>query len=469
MSDLWGAVPQVRWSGNRVEPPVVESPTEPSVTANVAASGVVQLQESATTAEARPSGLPSTTIPISPGESGPVQTTSGVNPTIARTDIAGAATSAEAGQSADDVVDAADPQSVFTDTSVEQIERLKAALDDDAERAKSPPRAVAGGHDVRVRVESMLARARHLFDIGQTREARHTAKVAHDLGDSARLDYSPDEERPIDLVQRIDDHLRVTAEQAASKQQDLPETLANQPPVEPGPVEAGPAGKRDIREDKGADPESAKQRRDWGYGLTVFRRDRKPAANERANSNPPPAGNLPTVTPIPAVVLTAPELDMETDGAVMQANRSLSLAKTEEAAPNRSERLPRDASAPIALAPYQRREFRSDLGETVQDPPVSEPDAEVEHQDLGGIEQEWPREIAENSPRAEDEAIVPPVEFEEVKPLTPFRDVAGAAMQDLDEAEPIESPRGSSGWLMGAAIFGICAAVAIFWYRRGAT
>lgn len=465
MSDLWGAVPQVRRLGGRAEVPTIEQPAEPSVTANVAGAGVQKQSELAVPTDPRSPSSSDAFTPSSPIDTGSIQTSVAVNPPANRPDDGDVERAApENGLAPDDAIDTTDPQSVFADTSVEQIERLKAALDDDAERANSPPRAVAGGHDVRVRVESMLARARQLFDLGQTREARHTAKIAHDLGDSARLDYSPDEERPIDLVQRIDDHLRVTAEQAAVQHGNAPDSLANQPVAEPEPAESViPNG----REDKAADPESAKQRRDWGYGLTVFRRDRKPGVTDRANVAPGPATTLPAVTPIPAVVLVPPELDTETDGAVVQANRSLSLAKVEETTPTRQAR---DASAPIAFAPYQRRKVSSELSDSVQDDSSSETDPEIETQDIGALDQAWPPEITDKSAIAEEEeVIVAPVEFEEVKPLTPFRDVAAAALSDVSEVEQIERPQQSFGWIAGAAVFGICAAIAIFWYRRGAT
>lgn len=455
MSDLW--------SGGRAEVPTVEQPAEPSVTANVAAAGVQKQSELTLPGDPGSAVATSGLAPTSSIDSGSVQAPATVDQTASRLDGSALGRPApENGLATEEVVDTADPQSVFADTSVEQIERLKAALDDDAERVNSPPRAVAGGHDVRVRVESMLARARQLFDLGQTREARHTAKIAHDLGDSARLDYSPDEERPIDLVQRIDDHLRVTAEQAAVKQADAPDSLANQPAAAGTPGESNSPNRR---EEKGAEPDSVKQRRDWSYGLTVFRRDRKPTASERANASPAPAAALPDVTPIPAVVLTAPELEMETDGAVVQANRSLSLAKAEDTTPTRQAR---DASAPIAFAPYHRRETRPEIDDS-RDAPSSESEPEIESQDIDALQQSWPRETAENSATASDEAILAPVEFEEVKPLTPFRDVAGATLSDLNEVEQVEPARGSRGWMAGAAAFGICAAIAVFWYRRGAT
>lgn len=462
MSDLWGAVPPMRWLEGRVDPPTVEPPAEPSVTANVAAAGIASQSEMADSADARPPSSTSAQVPASTVDTNSVQTTAAADQSASplEGDTVGR-TAFENGSRIDEMVDATDPQSVFADGSVEQIERLKAALDDDAERANAPPRAVAGGHDVRVRVESMLARARQLFDLGQTREARHTAKIAHDLGDSARLDYAPDEERPIDLVQRIDDHLRVAAEQATAKPTDAPDALANQP------VGAGSPGESitpNRREDKGADPDATKQRRDWSYGLTVFRRDRKSTSTEKANALPGPESTLPVVTSIPAVVLAEPELDVEKDGAVVQANRSLSLSKVEDVTPVRQAR---DASAPIAFAPYHRRETPGELND-LQDAPSRESEPEIETQDIESLEQHWPRETADKSAAA-DEVILAPVEFEEVKPLTPFRDVAGAALSDLNEVEQVEPARGSVSWMLGAGGFGICAAIAIFWYRRGAT
>src|SRR5262249_21123283 len=123
------------------------------------------------------------------------------------------------------------PEAVVSEPSNSQIERLKAALDDDAERAKEPSRQLSN-HDVRVRVESLLQRSRNLFDLGQLREARHTAKIAHELGDSAKLDYSPDEERPIDLVQRIEDQLKEADALAAAKPAEpSPEPIAAAAPI----------------------------------------------------------------------------------------------------------------------------------------------------------------------------------------------------------------------------------------------
>ena len=249
MSDLWDAVPQVRWSGSRTDPTAAPVKAEPSVAANVATTAEpirggdrvdrepVRAQLVSPAGDSRPPNANAVETTLGSDSAGDPTATSlspGVSPSSGAPASSGVHASSEvaitAGGDSETVrVAGSTPQDVLNDPSTDQIARLKAALNDDTERAKSPARQVGGAHDVRVRVESMLARARRLFDLGQLREARHAAKTAHDLGDSARLDYSPDEERPIDLVQRIDSQLNGSTGQAGSTS---PQTAA--PPRTPG-------------------------------------------------------------------------------------------------------------------------------------------------------------------------------------------------------------------------------------------
>ncbi len=478
MSDLWDAVPQVRWSGSRIDPTTEPVKAEPSVTANVATTaeptqGIVQVDPE--------SGQSSSVTPaddLMAPEFDSIQTVSGSSPQDVATSSSGVAT-ANIGQPEDDLVAGSAPQDVFADSSVDQIERLKAALSDDAERAKSPPRQAGGAHDVRVRVESMLTRARRLFDLGQLREARHAAKIAHDLGDSARLDYSPDEERPIDLVQRIDSQLKESTGQAESNSPQITDASGNRPAPNANSTQAGRAAQDDPRTVKEPETDSASRpRRDWG--LNVFRRDRKMPHTDQATATPsaPPGQALGSAQP--AVVQMSFEADAdspeESGAAVVQANRSLTLIKasgTPETPGTQAARIHRqsfDSSTPIGYAPYQRTARDGESNEVLLD--TSDPELEVEQSpETESDPRVWPLDVDESPTRPiVDESTPPPADVEEVKPLSPFHDVAGHSSSDVAASVPADDLNSANwNWLAGIAAFGICALIAVFWYRRGAT
>ncbi len=478
MSDLWDAVPQVRWSGSRIDPTTEPDKAEPSVTANVATAaepttGVVPVDPE--------SGLSSTGTSdgdLMAPDFDAIQTVSGSSRLEDATLSPGVAT-ANIGEPDDAPVAGSAPQDVFADSSVDQIERLKAALSDDAERAKSPPRQASGAHDVRVRVESMLTRARRLFDLGQLREARHAAKIAHDLGDSARLDYSPDEERPIDLVQRIDSQLQESAGQDESNSAQTANSSGNQPAPNTNPTQAGRAAQDDPRAVKDPEPDSASRpRRDWG--LNVFRRDRKMPPTDQATATPSaPVGTAPG-SAVPAVVQMSFEADAdsseESGAAVVQANRSLTLIKaseTFEASETQAARIHRqsfDSSTPIGYAAFQRTARDGESSEALLDTD----DPELDTQQPTETESDpraWPLDVDEPPARPiVDESTPPPADVEEVKPLSPFHDVAGHSSSDVAASVPADNLNTANwNWLAGIAAFGICALIAVFWYRRGAT
>ncbi|MBS0206529.1 MAG: hypothetical protein JSS49_26875 [Planctomycetes bacterium] len=362
--------------------------------------------------------------------------------------------------------------SADSQSSADPIERLKAALHEDVERARTAPRLSSGAHEVRVRVESMLEKSRRLFDLGQLREARHTAKIAHDLGDSARLDYLPDEERPIDLVQRIDDQMR-EVEQA--KEAALSTATATQrpepvPPAAPKTV-VGSASK-DSQSTKPPEADAvARQKRDWSYGLNVFRRDRKPGGTEpnTVPSTQPSAVSLPVQMGIEAEPSSA-SLE-NSDGAVVQANRSLTLNRDPEQSDERVERQPRDLSSPIAYVAYPRGGRREEPEDELQPHVATEPEVEQQAPDFEARFEERSLDATSIPPaRIEEDATPPPAEFDEVKPIAPARDRSGQSVPEAAPPLASETRRPTSGgWLYGIAGFAVCAVFAGIWYRRGAT
>jgi hypothetical protein len=500
MNDLWGAVPQVRWSGTRVDPPADAVKAEPSVTANVAMTAESPpVDESAIESEA---GRPPVVTPVSalqPTESDANGSTPGAmtetqrSPALPSEVVDG--DSGRFDRNPDDRnPDVMEPDAgidshpLLADSSSDQIERLKAALSDDAERAKSPPRQPGGAHDVRVRVEAMLARARRLFDLGQLREARQAAKVAHDLGDSARLDYSPDEERPIDLVQRIESQLQEskgqpesTAEQSTVAQSRTTSSgespdRRSEPTVHS--AQTGSAPRDDFRTAKEPETDPAsRHRRDWG--LNVFRRDRKTPATEPVAAIPStPPRSAPESAGSPVVQMSLElggESPEDAGHAVVQANRSLTLtpggdASAAEASAEDSGRRSFDSSFPIGRAPFQRIPPDAESRQAMLD--FSDPDVEVRQSpEPEPAAEPWPLDAQVPPVRPTlDEPAPPPADAEEVKPLSPFHDVSDQSLPDIVESvRPDNSKPVAWSWLVGIAGFGVCALIAMFWYRRGAT
>ena len=141
--------------------------------------------------------------------------------------------------------------------------------------------------------------------------------------------YSPDEERPIDLVHRIDDQMQTTAEVSSNPATDL----ADSGESNPSKAEASKTAQRD---------ESTGFSWRRGSGIGVFRRERKPATSEEASPS------LASVSESPRVSMG---LDLVDDSAtnsrqaVVQANRSVALSSFASSRGEASDVGPQDADA----------------------------------------------------------------------------------------------------------------------------
>ena len=348
------------------------------------------------------------------------------------------------------------------DGGEDQLERLKAALNDDARRSTEPNRTASLSGDARLRVDSLLGRARRLFDGGRLSEARQTAQIAQELGETARLDYSPDEERPIDLVHRIGDQLQ-------AKQEPLDETGAENSDV-------ADADRSQSEKHPGIDPKTAATEspgnRSWllGRGMNVFRRDRKPAATE-AVIIPAAADNAP-----PQVSLSL-ELDDEaganTDSraAVVQANRSVALSTVSS-----PERATREPIRPQATGRDDGEEsLRSNQPSDEADSAASEfqeSGQSATNADNSDRSLDDPANFsADSGPQLmTDETATPPPALEDVRPVSPFRNVAGTKKALHSSHSDRIEPRGTNwGWAAGAACLLASSLLALACYRRGAT
>lgn len=89
----------------------------------------------------------------------------------------------------------------------QRIQQLKAALTADAELLENEQVAEAQRHPLQLRAEALAGWAQQLFQLGQLNEARRAAQQAVDLSETANLDYLPNEDRPRDLLHRIESAL----------------------------------------------------------------------------------------------------------------------------------------------------------------------------------------------------------------------------------------------------------------------
>lgn len=461
MSGLWESVPQVRWSGTRPDSALPVPKAEPSVAANTGAS--------VAKSESSPSSSPTAEGELArvAGQAKAIRTVGSVEPPKQTMD--GDISGGDFENIPPTQTNSPSSEFGLTERGQDQIEKLRAALDNDAVQVEGAPRNAGNTHDVRVRVDSLVEKARSLFDLGQLREARHAAKIAHDLGDAARLDYSPEEERPIDLVQRIDDRIKETTEVADSLEIGTDQQTVDGSPSQKRQQEMAltsptttTLGKQ-LPAAKPADADTNVRRKDWTQGLSVFRRERKPTPTAVPDTiSQPTVATVPPTTDTAAIPLGV-EFNVEpieaNESAIVQANRSLSLAR------------------PGVVSSQDEQKSDVELhGDTL--------DAYDTHGE--SAEPASSAEVNRNSPlfKADtvswsEDAVTPrvlnteesttPVDFAEVEPLAPFRDVAAASATPAVTDKPSELPRPvDQSRAIGIALFAACTIVAIFWYRRGA-
>lgn len=456
MTQFLPSVPQTWWPGIREEPDEETTSAEPSVTANVAAiddttespvnEGKAYVSETPTNSKRERGGRTS-------ASSGSVTAQTGGR-------VALNSSASQQRSAVRDVADAATINQAGGDGGQDQLERLKAALTEDAKRNTEPSLSTGVSGDARLRVDSLLSRARRLFDVGQFTEARHTAQIARELGDTAQLDYTPDEERPIDLVHRIDDQLQ-------AMEQPLDETdnssvvdadrskNEEQPSVEP---------KANATESPGNRP--------WllGRGMNVFRRDRKPAAAD-AVIIPAAVDNTPPLVSLSLELEgnTNPGTDSRT--AVVQANRSVALSTVTSP--------PKVSREAIQFRAVDRSEAEGHLrsSQSVDEADTYEP--ELPGDSPRATVTESPDESLvetanfspDDGPRlSADNTSSPPPTLEDVRPVSPFRNVASQAKPAHPSSSELIEPRGSLwSWASGAVCISACSVLALACYRRGAT
>ena len=501
MTHFLPSVSQTWWPGTReelVEPTV---PDEPSVTANIATAADPQ-EETRDENTLRPNGLVNMQRKPQVKGDGSVTAHGGgrvaLPPTenerqAARRELAAANSTGSAG----------------TDDGDDQLERLKAALNEDAHRTATVNPAVTASSEVRARVDSLLNRARRLFDVGQLSDAKQTAQLAQELGETARLDFAPDEDRPIDLVHQIDDQLQ--ASQAAVAGDARQESMGNDIAASPSSraaFKSSSTGATLPAQTAAANEEAeATNGRSWlrGRGINVFRRDAKSSATDSEQiqdpltPSPSPRKGGATgefadrlsspVTSNGAVEITAaptriaadftPDIESdvqaETDShvAVVQANRSMALARIgstpqamrDDLDASNVAREPdefgthTDSSSTLPTHDDARSSGRSDDNWTERTARGDSTDEAFALRD-STTSDDGPRLLV-------DDAVTAPPTLEEVRPMSPFRNVARATKSARPARAEQHEPRVSAtGWAIASAVLIVCSLLAITFYRR---
>jgi hypothetical protein len=91
---------------------------------------------------------------------------------------------------------------------ISRLGQLRETLEEDAQAATT--KSLADLSEFRLRVESLLSHARQQVEAGELKTAQRFARLANELSDGAKLEFSPTEERPQDLLHRIEDLLALS-------------------------------------------------------------------------------------------------------------------------------------------------------------------------------------------------------------------------------------------------------------------
>ena len=340
ITSLWQQVPPVRWPGKETHPDreSTDNLTEPAVAANVA------LQQDST------SQSESTSEVLARGE----ETSAGgktkspprrLGLPLISSDRESEGTSSDPNSREPAETTHAHP--IETEQFNSPLERLNAALTDDVRHAMTLPRRSVTALEERFRVDSLISRAKELFAIGQLDRAHEAAVAAQKLGDAAQLDYAPDEDRPLDLVRRIEgqmDATRLTQEPGTADESSA--ATRTEEPEETSQLSTQLASPP-AKEAKG----TPKTPRNWS---TFFRREKKPAAP--ASEDPVTPGPLTpgplTQDPVTQVSSEAIRNTFRADridstpparthqipahDAIVMANRSVSLEARESISESRT-------------------------------------------------------------------------------------------------------------------------------------
>ena len=363
------------------------------------------------------------------------------------------------GMSSSDLADANDPAAeIFSDVerSNSPMSRLNAALTDDLPESQPLPQPSLTTLNERYRVDRLLSQAKQMLEGGQVEQARQAARKAQELGETAQLDYSPDEERPIDLVRRIESQIEAIEENVeSSSEKAISETPSNVPEN----------GKPDLA---GTPEKPSKPTGKDGTGLSRIRRDLTTLFRSNKKTTSPEANPITittdqkTVQPVSTNHQPQPEqtgrsnTTGRSNDAVVLANRSVSLG------PPETETTSDNVEKELVVSGLEREMRHS---ETPSVPLMDIRDQSDRDEIASASAIMVPRTTLET-----DETSIVPPDFDVTDATTPFQEVPSLRGEHpRNDDEPVPETRSESNWTLFYIAFGLCGAFALHCYRRGAT
>ena len=358
-----------------------------------------------------------------------------------------------------DLADANDPAvEIFSDVerTNSPMSRLNAALTDDLPESQPLPQPSLTTLNERYRVDRLLSQAKQLLEGGQVEQARQAARKAQELGETAQLDYSPDEERPIDLVRRIESQIESVEENVeSSSEKALSETPSNVPEN----------GKPDVA---GTPEKPSKPTGKDGTGLSRIRRDLTTLFRSSKKTTSPEANPIKVTTdqksvqPVSTNYQPLPERTGRSNStgrsndAVVLANRSVSLGppETETTSDNVQKEIVVSGLEREWQQPESPSAHRIDIRDQTDRDEITSASAIM-----------VPRTTLET-----DETSIVPPDFDVTEATTPFQEVpTSRGEHPRKDDEPILEKCSDSNWPLFYIAFGLCGAFALHCYRRGAT
>ncbi len=336
------------------------------------------------------------------------------------------------------------------------LDRLNAALTDDSLQSPLVPELGLGNLEDRIRIDSLMSRARQYLEAGQFDPALRSALSAMEISESGQIDDSPEEDRPVDLVRKIEELLEASrlADRSDSEKETIDVTqssIETESSTRMAIEQAKPAA-RTEKETTGL----TRIRRDWS---TLFRGNRKPssAETESGTSSSKGAASRDSNSNTGATSRSENlERQLREPDAIVMANRSIALGE------------------PEPFAEPTARDGRNSNSATV----ANSDTFDTEPLSVGAQDDFESREAADETNALQVDSMKS-LSDEDVGTLPELNTVETQRACQITESNTensihpeIDDPDDTNryaDWTMIYVAFGVCGVIAFAFYRRGAT
>ena len=336
------------------------------------------------------------------------------------------------------------------------LDRLNAALTDDSLQSPLLPEPGLRNLEDRIRIDSLMSRARQYLESGQFDRALQSAQSAMEVSESGQIDDSPEDDRPVDLLRKIEELLEASRfadrSDSGKKISDVTQSsMETDSSMREDSEPANPSG-RTEKETTGL----TRMRRDWS---TLFRGNRKPASAEAeaGTSTSKGAASRDSVAATGATLRSENrERQLSEPDAIVMANRSTSIGELESFA-----------------------ETTAHDGRNSNDATVDNSDAfDTEPLSVSASDDFEPREAGDEtnafqfdpvkSLSDEDVGTVPELNTEETQ--RPIQITESSSMDAIQpELDDPDDTNRYTDWTTLYVAFGVFGVIAFACYRRGAT